>query len=290
MELRQLEYFKKIVDCGSISAAARVFHMSQPPLSYQMKQLESELGVTLFLRGSRHIELTQASMVLYRRAEDMLNLAASATREVADAGSKTTFRLGMTPTNSIPMVALLSRFATQQNIRYEIYDGNTFRQKELLESRLIEAAVIRTPIDTTGLHTCRLIEEGMVAVRKVNRSLVTGARIHLEDLADEPLILYRRYDEFVRSAFDGIGLNPYVICECDDGRTALQFARSGLGTAIVPVSIAREYEDLEIRRIDAPDLTTVILLAWKEDSDLLRLFREEIVPHFERIRTGDSPD
>ena len=53
MELRQLEYFRAIVDEGSISGAARALHMTQPPLSYQMKMLEEELQVSLFLRGTK---------------------------------------------------------------------------------------------------------------------------------------------------------------------------------------------------------------------------------------------
>ena len=58
MEIRQLEYFRAIVDAGTISGAARVLHMTQPPLSYQMKMLEEELQVSLFLRGTKKITLT----------------------------------------------------------------------------------------------------------------------------------------------------------------------------------------------------------------------------------------
>ena len=60
MEIKQLEYFRAIVDEGTISGAARALHMTQPPLSYQMKMLEEELQVRLFARGSKHIRLTEA--------------------------------------------------------------------------------------------------------------------------------------------------------------------------------------------------------------------------------------
>ena len=58
MEIKQLEYYRAVVECGSISKAAGRLHMSQPPLSYQMKQLEAELGVQLFERGPRQLLLT----------------------------------------------------------------------------------------------------------------------------------------------------------------------------------------------------------------------------------------
>lgn len=60
MEIKQLEYFRAIVDAGTISGAARNLHMTQPPLSYQIKMLEEELGVKLFVRGAKNITLTEA--------------------------------------------------------------------------------------------------------------------------------------------------------------------------------------------------------------------------------------
>ena len=70
MEIRQLEYFRAIVDAGTISGAARELHMTQPPLSYQMKMLEEELQVPLFIRGMKHITLTEAGKTLYEQAKD----------------------------------------------------------------------------------------------------------------------------------------------------------------------------------------------------------------------------
>lgn len=77
MELRQLEYFCRIADTGSIHEAARRLNLSQPPLSYQLRQLEEELGVRLFERGSRGVALTEAGKLLYARAESLLDYARS---------------------------------------------------------------------------------------------------------------------------------------------------------------------------------------------------------------------
>ena len=67
MEIKQLEYFRAIVDEGNVSAAARALHMTQPPLSYQMKMLEEELQVQLFIRGTKRITLTETGKALYDR-------------------------------------------------------------------------------------------------------------------------------------------------------------------------------------------------------------------------------
>ena len=75
MDVKQLEYFRAIVDAGTISGAARVLHMTQPPLSHQVKMLEEELQVQLFLRGTKKITLTEAGKTLYDRAGSLLTMA-----------------------------------------------------------------------------------------------------------------------------------------------------------------------------------------------------------------------
>ena len=72
LDLRPLECFAAVVEEGSISAAARKLHMSQPPLSLRMHQLEAECGVTLFVRGARQITLTEAGNLLFRYAREIL--------------------------------------------------------------------------------------------------------------------------------------------------------------------------------------------------------------------------
>ena len=97
MNLKQMEYFTAIVGEGSISGAARSLHISQPPLSAQMRQLEEELGVTLFDRGSRTIRLTEAGRLFYNRAVSILEMTKAARKELKqlEEGLLGTLRLGM---------------------------------------------------------------------------------------------------------------------------------------------------------------------------------------------------
>ena len=74
MEIRQLEYFHEIAATGSINEAARRLNMSQPPLSYQIKQLEAELNVKLFERTRAGVTLTEAGKLLYDRTENIFEL------------------------------------------------------------------------------------------------------------------------------------------------------------------------------------------------------------------------
>lgn len=94
MELRQLEYFRVIAETESIHEAARRLNMSQPPLSYQLKQLEAELNVTLFERTRQGVRLTEAGKLLYDRSANLLEYVKSTELEVAKVGKKRVLRLG----------------------------------------------------------------------------------------------------------------------------------------------------------------------------------------------------
>ena len=72
MELRTLQYFVTVAEELNITRAAEKLHMSQPPLSAQIKNLEAELDTVLFIRGKRHLKLTESGQLLYRRAKDIL--------------------------------------------------------------------------------------------------------------------------------------------------------------------------------------------------------------------------
>ena len=95
--IKQLEYFRAIVDAGTISGAARNLHMTQPPLSYQIKMLEEELGVKLFVRGAKNITLTEAGKALYIRAGSLLTMADITKREVIKANEAATIHFGLAP-------------------------------------------------------------------------------------------------------------------------------------------------------------------------------------------------
>lgn len=104
MNLKQMEYFIAIVNEGSISAAAKALHVSQPPLSAQMKLLEEELVLTLFERGSRNIILTDAGKILYERAQGILDMTGAVIQELGQMGQGLhgSLRLGMISSDSLP--------------------------------------------------------------------------------------------------------------------------------------------------------------------------------------------
>ena len=250
MELKQLSHFVTVVKEGTISGAARKLNLSQPPLSTQMKQLEDEFGCVLFERGSRKIQLTEAGQLLYDRAVTMLELSEATRRELLDYNSGLTgaLRLGVVSSVGSSLLPLWAAAFHQAypDIRFELFEANTYQLLEQLRSNLLELAIVRTPFHAEGFVCTSLCEEPMLAVGSETffpeKTVVPSDSgcfdgcITLEALSRLPLIVYRRWETPLHDAFTREGLSPSYFCLNDDARTSVRWADAGLGVGIVPAS------------------------------------------------------
>ena len=256
MELKQLSHFVTVVKEGTISGAARKLNLSQPPLSTQMKQLEDEFGCVLFERGSRKIQLTEAGQLLYERAVTMLELSEATRRELLDYNSGLTGALRLGVVSSVGS-SLLPLWA-DPDIRFELFEANTYQLLEQLRSNLLELAIVRTPFHAEGFVCTSLCEEPMLAVgsetffpEKTVMPSDSGCFdgcITLEALSRLPLIVYRRWETPLHDAFTREGLSPSYFCLNDDARTSVRWADAGLGVGIVPAASKSTYKSIQNKR------------------------------------------
>ena len=277
MEIRQLEYFHEIAATGSINEAARRLNMSQPPLSYQIKQLEAELKVKLFERTRAGVTLTEAGKLLYDRTENILSYVRSTELEVSKAGKKQVLRIGITPTTVTTIMPYISRFSRENcDVNFEVRDAITFTLLNYLMDGIIDVSVVRTPIKLEGLNYLELGEEPMIAVLppEIPENETKKEGISLKELTGCPLIIYRRYEEFLMKAFGEKNLQPDIFCVCDDPRGAMLWAKEDLATAIFPQSMASLCDGLCIQELDEPDLVTKILLIWAKGKKPVPLVQE----------------
>lgn len=266
MEIKQLEYFRAIVEAGTISGAARELHMTQPPLSYQIKMMEEELKVSLFLRGTKRITLTEAGKTLYEQAEKILTLTELTKSEVLKSSQATTLHIGMTPSTVSMMSDYLQQFARRYpQIRFDIHEGSTFTLKEQIENQQVDITTLRTPIALSGCEVKSLAKERLLAMAIPEYPLFEGkTSVSLHELMDQPLILSRRYQKYMLSVFEKAGVTQNIYCACEDARTALIIAEKGLGIAILPALMLKQSEKLKAWEIKDADLATEILLVWRK--------------------------
>ena len=278
MDIRQLTYFMVIAEEGQITAAARRLHMAQPPLSQQMKALEEELGVQLLQREPRSVTLTDAGEILYRRARQIITLTDSTRREIAD------FKNGLRGTLSIGSVILrpaLRQFHdSHRGIRFEIYDGNTFRVLDMLGKGLIEIGIVRTPFKQDAFDCTLLPEEPMVLAYADTLADPSPGQTSLtiEQLQGLPLILYRRFDQLFHDVCEAHNLTPNLLCRNDDARTTLLWAETGLGYAVVPASAISpaRLPQLQTKAIDEPRLRTQLAVITPKHRYLSSIARQFI--------------
>lgn len=281
MDLKQLSYFLAIAEENQITAAAAKLHIAQPPLSYQLKLLEKELGVKLVIRGPRSTKLTGPGEILRKRAEQILELVSSSKKEVMNFGKD---MYGVLPIGAISSSggvipnSQIIRFAkSHPNIQLDIHEGNTFAVIEMLEKGMIELGIVRTPFHHKMLNYRYAPKEPMVALMTENNLCGKNENtITLQELNNKPLIIYRRFDALISEAFAKIGIEPLFCCKNDDARTTILWANAGLGIGFVPRSaaLASAPNNLICKEIECEELVTRLAVVWIKDRYLSAVGRK----------------
>lgn len=193
MEIRVLRYFLEIAREGNMTRAARYLHVSQPTLSKQMKELETELGKKLFQRGSSSVHLTNEGMLLRKRAEDILEMVDKTTDEfhALDDISGGEVKIGCAESYQIKYLArsikkLKKRYPL---LRYHLSSGNTEQVTERLDKGLFDLVLIVEPPDLSKYNYLEVPETNRwgVIMRSDDR-LAEKEKICIEDLYGLDLI------------------------------------------------------------------------------------------------------
>ncbi len=193
MEIRVLKYFLEIAREENMTRAAEILHVSQPTLSKQMKELETELGKKLFKRGSAGIGLTDEGMLLRKRAEDIIDMVDKTTNEFKTLDDITggEVRIGCAESYQIRYIAkIIKQFKEKYPLfKYHILSGNTEQVTERLDKSLFDFAIIVEPPNLSKYNYIEIPEADTwgVLMRKDN-PLSEKNVIHPEDLYGVPII------------------------------------------------------------------------------------------------------
>lgn len=289
MELRVLKYFAAVAEELHFGRAASRLHMSQPPLSQQIKNLEAELGAQLFIRTSRKVELTPAGRLLLDRTRDLLAMADTAATEVrrVATGLEGTLRLGfVTPAMDGPLPGILAAYKrSKPRVRLELEEASSLSQLAGLRSGQLDLAVVRRHgQDTAGLSSIAFMRETYLAALPKNHALAGNDSLSLKEMAGQPFIFFARaqgpklHDQ-IMGAFARAGAVPQISQEVLSKRTTLALVAAGLGLALVPTSSARAAgPDLAFRRVKDPLPLVEIDAVWNRStpSPLVRDFISEL--------------
>ena len=296
MELRTLHYFTVVAQELNITRAAEKLNMSQPPLSNQIKALEEELGVQLFIRGKRHLELTEEGGLLLRRAVQIQELADKTRQEIAS------LREGMTGVIYLSMVEGRAPFLAARWIagfreefplvRYNLWNGSSDDVLDRLHKGLADLAVIAAPYDTEHLEGFPVGREPWIAMLHPDHPLAqtAGDTIPLSSLAGEPLIVPSRKSrvDAIRRWFGEVGAEPHILCEMSNYMDAAALTSQGVGISIFPQTVDVSNGLVVSKVVIQPSRQVEYILVWNRGQPPSGLTREFI--HFvqENLRNDGS--
>ncbi|MHA6800212.1 LysR substrate-binding domain-containing protein [Bounagaea algeriensis] len=276
MELRHLEMFVAVAEELNFRKAAQRLHMSQPPLSQQIKRLEGEVGVALLWRTTRHVALTAAGEAFLGEVRKMLAAAHAApvVARKAAAGQIGSLRLGFSgPTSYEALLLIVRKFRERYpQVRFEIvsplYGGELV---ERINREELDAGLLRLPIPSErGLNVRELQRHPLVMAVPTGHALAEQDQGSLDDIKDEPIITYPTgrgsvVNQIVQAACLQRGFSPHFAQEAPDTHTILSLVGAGSGIGLVPAS-AGHLELPGVVLVPLPGAPAIPLaLAWRED-------------------------
>jgi len=260
MELRHLRYAIAIAEAGTVTRAAERLGMQQPPLSQQLRDLERELGFSLFERSRKGVELTAAGAVFLEEARRVLEQAERAKERAAQtaAGIEGTLAIGFTSSAAMGRIApemVAAYRALYPRVQLSFSDGNAGALTQAVLRSSLDVALVRAPVLAVPEIRCdKLLEESMLVALASSHPLArTASRrqrsLSLEALVNEPFILVRRpgapgmYANFV-AACQAAGFVPRIAHEVESMLTNLLLVAAGVGVTVVPASMRGIHDDL----------------------------------------------
>lgn len=277
MELRHLRYFVAVAEELHFGRAAERIHISQPPLSQQIRQLEEEIGVKLFHRTKRRVLLTHAGKIFLEEARQILDLSGRAVHSArrAERGEIGRLVIGLvgSATFSLAPPVLRSFRARFPDVELILRELTTDQQVDALQNGNIHIGFLRQPVRKDALHIETILRESFMVALATDHALTADSHVALELLAAEPFVMFSRqqgatfYDQVMKLCHQA-GFSPKVAQESIQIPTILGLVSGGLGIAIVPASARNlQMTGVTYRTLTGVTQTTELAMAWRRDDE-----------------------
>lgn len=249
MELRHLRYFVTVAEEQNVTRAAARLHVSQPPLSRQIRDLEDELGVALLERSGKSVKLTEAGRVFMLEAKAVLQRADEAVQTVqaVSSGKRGVIHVGYAPTLTVEILprALRKFQDTTPGIKVELHDLSSEEMLVGLRDKSLHVALIIKPNkrDSRSFEFKELRRYAACAAFATTHPLARLRKISIPNLAGERLIAYSakeypQYHEWLEVLFAKSKQRPVIAEEHDSATSLIASVEAGRGIALVSESLA----------------------------------------------------
>lgn len=284
MNLRVLKYFATVADEGSLTKAAQRLHISQPPLSTQLKKLETDLGVQLFHRTPQGVVLTDAGKYLRMRTDVIFQAIEQTETTLHKMSGAGAISIGCVPTVSETYLSqwLMNIKEKHSRFEYHIFEGDTSAILNLLDEGKVDIGVVRLPIDTERYCYEPIAQDVTYAAVNEENPLCQsnpGESIPFQSLLSQPLILPIR-QQAILPLSDTMQDQLDIICHCRSISQGLLMVKKGLGVSIVPGSaqgLSIDHSGIRFYKIISPTFTSTVVIAWNRGTVLPPAIQEFIL-------------
>lgn len=278
MELRHLRYFITVAECLSFSRAAKQLNIAEPPLSRQIRQLEDELGVQLFIRDRRQVQLTNVGSLVLKEAK---NVSAQTTHlldivRLVKKGEAGHVRVGVGSGLARRVHRVLVEHSKQfPGVELECQDVYSTLQNEALRSHKIDVGFLRPWIDSTYLSSEPLFTEPFLVLLGESNPLSKRRKVRLRDISEIPVLLHVR--EYSSAMHDKVvelyrkaGITPRIVERPPDRFEEARVIMIAAGKAVyIGAGTAQTYlsqsTGLIARQLDEPGAAIEVHIAWRKD-------------------------
>lgn len=274
MEFRHLRYFLVLAEELHFGRAARRLNISQPPLSFNIKQLEASLGVELFSRNSHGVRLTPAGEAFRQSAQRVLAEAGAAALQVREVAAGVTSRVRIGFVGSMLFRGMPERLgefqAAHPQVQVELTELNSAEQLEALARGAIDLGFVHTDRIAGDLQHALYMSEPFVCCLPAGHAAAQGEELAPSLLKGVPLVLFSRgaspdYYERVVALCNLIGWDPLVRHEVRHWLSVVALVRKGMGVALVPRALMDSgVADVVFMALPESPVRSEVHLVWRE--------------------------
>lgn len=286
MDIRQIEYFTEVAKQLSFTKAASVLHVSQPSISKAIQNLEVELGVPLFYRSSKQLELTDAGRAVLVNAQHVLEAFKNLRSELTDIMDlkKGQIRIGIPP---IVGAEFFSKLISQYKERYPYIEINLTEvgSKKIrlgVESGELDIGLIcNLNVTKENLESFSILKDPLMLIVHKDHPLATKEVVEIADLQKESFIIYRNdftlYDRIIDECTKN-GFFPSITCESSQKDLMIEMVAAKLGIALLPTRICKKIQNDIIVSVPFKEehIFLELGLTWKKNKYLSYAVREFI--------------
>lgn len=294
MEWQQLEYFCVVAKTEHFRKAAELLSISQPALSRSITKLEEELGISLFDRTGRTVQLNKFGRLFLKRVENGLNEILLGVQEINQLKNPYTGTVSISFLPTLGLMVLpemISHFNKQYpNVEIELYENKIFYSVQQLLNREVDLCMITKVTNHPQITWQSLFDQELFLYVPAHHRLAERTSISLSEISGEHFIAFKKelgMREVINNFCEQAGFTPIIKFEGEDVSTLAGLVSSGLGVTIIPAFQGISSEKIKQVAITNPYCHREIGLAWLNERKLSpssELFRNNIIQQYASFR------